>query len=201
MRKKTRQTFAACAMPLLLLFVVQGGSCGGGRAAGDKANQAGAARTTNTRPAAGASANAPVGAATPASREANTNGATNGAGEREEGAAMSDGQKRRLTDGVWGGTGIRLEVSGGGAEVEFDCARGRTGELSLDAEGRFSVRGTLANERGGPIRLGEEPKPVPATYAGRVTGETMALRVSTEDGDDLDFTLTRGSQGRLRKCL
>jgi hypothetical protein len=202
MKRTTRQTFAACAMPLLLLFTTQGGSCGGGRAAGDNSNQAGAARPADARPASNAAANAAAGAATPALREANTNGA--GAAEvggREGGAAMNDGQRRRLEEGVWGGTGITLDVKGGAAEVEFDCARGRVGEFGLDAEGNFSARGTLANERGGPVRLGEEPKPVPATYTGKVTGETMTLRVSTEDGDDLDFTLRRGSHGRLRKCL
>gem|GEM_PF-2594524 len=214
MRRTARTTFAASVLPLLLLLAAQGGSCGGGRAGGDNLNRAGAARRPTPAPGAAAAGATPspagsnAGGVSTAAEGGGAGGGTvngnsggNTGGNSDGGATMGEAQKRHVADGTWGGTGVRLEVKGGSAEVEFDCARGRVGEFSLDAEGRFSAPGTLVKERGGPARVGEEPESAPATYAGRVTGETMTLRVSVKGNDDLDYTLRRGSGGLLRKCL
>jgi hypothetical protein len=89
-----------------------------------------------------------------------------------------------------------------GAEVEFDCAHGKLGRLALDAGGGFDVAGTFTRERGGPVRSDEEAEELPARYSGKVEGEKMTLRVVAEGvGETLNFTLTRGNAGRLRKCL
>ena len=111
-------------------------------------------------------------------------------------------QRRRVPRGSWGGQGVRLEVGGRGAEVEFDCAHGTTSALALDASGRFDVAGTFVREHGGPVRHGEEPEQLPARYAGRVEGTEMTLRVVVEGLDEtLTFTLTRGRDPQLHKCL
>lgn len=111
-------------------------------------------------------------------------------------------QRRRVPKGSWGGRGVRLEVRAGGAEVELDCAHGTTNALALDASGRFDAAGTFVLERGGPVREGEEPERLPARYSGRVEGAEMTLRVEVEAlGETLTFTLTRGRDPRLTKCL
>jgi hypothetical protein len=73
----------------------------------------------------------------------------------------------------------------------------------LDGGGRFTVAGTHTPEHGGPVREDETLASRPARYAGRVDGNRMALTVTLSDtGETLGaFTLTRGSAGRLLKCL
>jgi hypothetical protein len=106
----------------------------------------------------------------------------------------------RVPTGNWGGPHVRLVVGDAGAQVEFDCAHGTlAGPLALDAEGRFSVRGTFVREAG-PVREDERGEPV--VYAGRTDGETMDLTVTAEGGDSIGtFTLRRGVGTRLTKCL
>jgi hypothetical protein len=106
--------------------------------------------------------------------------------------------------GMWGGEHVRLEVSGDGAEVEFDCAHGRIkGRLRPGADGRFDAAGTFVAERGGPVREGAREEGRPARYSGRVRGKTMTLSVRLTDSDeDLGtFTLTHGREAELVKCL
>jgi hypothetical protein len=103
--------------------------------------------------------------------------------------------------GLWGGVHVALEVSDGGATLEFDCATGSIREpIGLDAAGRFDVSGSYTREGPGPVRQGVK-RDSPAQYSGTVTGETMALTVRLEGSSEpLDFSLTRGKQGKLRKC-
>lgn len=170
---------AACALPLLLALAAQGGACRGGGAAGRRdANAANA-------------------------KAANVNAGDAGPGGRAGAPGVSQGRESGgVAAGAWGGAGVRLEVGAAGAEVEFDCAHGTLGRLALDAGGGFDVAGTFTRERGGPARSGEEPEKLPARYSGKVEGEKMSLRVVAEGLDEtLDFTLTRGDAGSLRKCL
>src|SRR2546423_1108989 len=109
----------------------------------------------------------------------------------------------RIANGGWGGPHARLQVTDNGAEIEFDCAHGTlAGPLTLDAQGHFSVAGTFAGERGGPVRIDEKDTSVPARYTGSAHGDTMSLNVKINDGqeDVGTFTLTKGSSGRLWKC-
>jgi len=73
---------------------------------------------------------------------------------------------------------------------------------------RFDVSGALqtnafVREHGGPIRQGEVPDSHPASYAGTVTANTMALTVRLTDLAETigSFTLAYGSRGRIVKCL
>jgi hypothetical protein len=112
--------------------------------------------------------------------------------------------EQSVQKGVWGGDHIRLDVTDDGALIEYDCAHGTIdGPLRVDAQGRFTANGTHVAERGGPVREGDEPKPQPARYNGHLSGETMKLTVTLPASNQEvgTFTLVRGKQPRLTKCL
>lgn len=116
----------------------------------------------------------------------------------------------RVLAGTWGGEHVRLESTEHGGQLEFDCAHGSIEEpLSLDDEGRFSVKGTYLREHPGPLRPGREAGAHPATYSGEVHGTRMTLRVllsgrseSESESDESigPFALTFATTGRIRKC-
>ena len=107
-----------------------------------------------------------------------------------------------VATGVWGGQGIALKVSAKGAEVEFDCAHGQIPQpIKLDKHGDFEVTGTFTAEHGGPVRRDEKTASAPARYSGHVDGDTMSLTVSLDKRQVGSYTLTRGSQGHITRCL
>jgi hypothetical protein len=108
--------------------------------------------------------------------------------------------KPNAEEGVWGGPHVRLVLTLSGGEIEFDCGHGLLNEpLKRDAQGRFAVAGTFVRE-GGPVRQ-EESAGKPARYSGRIEGDSMTLTLTLSDSNEPDeFTLTRGSDGRLWKC-
>lgn len=184
MNRNAGTRLSALALPLALLALAQGGGCGGGgRAASTNA------RASNSRPASNDSGNAKP-RSTPAVND-NRGGGTGGGGA--------------VARGEWGGRSARLSVTEDGAEVEFDCAHGRLGRLTTDAQGNFDVRGVFVAERGGPVHINEQPDERPARYTGRVEGKRMTLTVDLSDGTEqsepLRFTLTHGASARLTKCL
>lgn len=179
MDKHARTKLAALALPPALFLAAQGGSCGGGRGGG-------------------ANANAPFG-------DANAGRSAAGANRAAGGDSTTGGGAEGSLKGVWGGPHVRLAVGDEGAEVEFDCAHGRTGRIAPDPQGRFSVEGTLVPERGGPVRVGEQERGLRARYSGRVEGRRMTLTVSAagpdEQAEPITYTLTRGEEAELTKCL
>ena len=111
--------------------------------------------------------------------------------------------QRYIPLGTWGGEHIRMVVSAKGANIEYDCAHGSiVGRLTLDAERKFNVTGAHMREGPGPIRMGVPRAGRPAVFSGQVNGDEMSLTVTlTEEKQSIgDFTLRRGSEGRLRKC-
>ncbi|MHB0949109.1 MAG: hypothetical protein ACYC3Q_00960 [Gemmatimonadaceae bacterium] len=110
----------------------------------------------------------------------------------------------RLPPGAWGGEHALLVVSDTAARLEFDCAAGRINiPLPVDSDGRFAWDGEYAVGHGGPIRQDEVPDVRPATYFGETNGRVMVLHVRVKDGSipELAFTLERGRDGRVFKCL
>ena len=102
---------------------------------------------------------------------------------------------------VWGGPHVRLVLSSRGGEIEFDCAHGEIKEpLKFNEQGNFSVAGTFARE-GGPVRH-DDSGGQRARYSGRVEGDKMTLTVTLADSNEKldEFSLKRGSDGRLWKC-
>jgi hypothetical protein len=110
-----------------------------------------------------------------------------------------------LASGVWGGPHIRLDIAEDGtAAVELDCAHGSTTEpIVPDGKGTFRAAGTYVQERGGPVREGQEDAGRPAVFAGKAEGGTMTLTITlTGSGEELGtFELTRGKTPRLTKCM
>ncbi len=223
---------SSLALPLALVFALaQGGSCGRG-AQGGKAASGGVAGVQNANAKHNANANmnantnvnrnasvhvnirnANVNARDNANDNANDNaGAGAGAnanmstdreGDENDSGAGDDAVAGGLAAGSWGGRGVSLNVDADGARVEFDCAHGRMGKLSLGAGGAFEAAGVFVAERGGPSQINEKENERSARYSGKVAGKTMTLSVTLEgaSASPLTFTLTRGRTGRLAKCL
>jgi hypothetical protein len=109
-----------------------------------------------------------------------------------------------VLNGTWGGDHIALTVADTATHLEFDCAHGDIpGRLMVNARSELDVGGTFVREHGGPIRVGEAPDSHPAAYVGSATAATMRLTVRLTDTNELigTFTLSRGSPGRVVKCL
>ena len=97
-----------------------------------------------------------------------------------------------------------MTVTSAGAHVELDCAHGDiTTALALDHQRRLTAAGIFVAEHGGPIRDDEVPAERAVVYSGSVATDTMTLTIRAVDtGDTIgSFTLTRGSPGRVVKCL
>lgn len=125
----------------------------------------------------------------------------NNASTPSSSANMSN-QNKNESDVVWGGPHVRLVLTSTGGEIEFDCAHGEIKDsLKRDEQGRFSVAGTFVRE-GGPVRSDESSASRPALYAGRIEGDKMTLTITLTDSNEKleEFSLTRGSEGRLWKC-
>lgn len=192
------------AFPLALSLLLQGGSCNRKSAQGNSPSVKQDTGSTNR--------NSGRVESSPSNRnDAVESGSVNGnRGKDEPGMEQSDKdekagkqERKSVEAGTWGGAHIRLQVNASGAEVEYDCGHGTLEQMTLEGDGQFDVRGTHAPERGGPIRLGKEPRSLPARYTGQVKGQTMTLRVTlTGTGEEIGaFKLTRGATARLLKCL
>ncbi|HEX9485938.1 MAG TPA: hypothetical protein VF976_02645 [Gemmatimonadales bacterium] len=97
--------------------------------------------------------------------------------------------------GTWVGENIVMTVTDSGAQLEMPCAHGDiAGAL---AQNPFSVGGTFGREFGPAV------DDHPALYTGRVVGATMTLDIRLTDTNESvgSFTLTRGTPGRLVKCV
>jgi hypothetical protein len=110
---------------------------------------------------------------------------------------------RRVSEGIWGGEHIHLEVSSKVATLEFDCAHGEILEpLTVDRDGRFQARGTFTREHGGPVRETENPAAQPVKYSGSIKDKEMILTITLTDSSESlgTFTLVQGNEGKLVKC-
>lgn len=117
-------------------------------------------------------------------------------------ATMSQ-EQRKVATGMWGGQNAQLDVSEDGAQIRFSCAQGKIElPLMLDAEGRFSAKGTFMAEGMGPRREDDPPKYRPAVYSGVVRDKVLTLTVTVADSKDEGgtFELTLGAPGRIRRC-
>ena len=92
-----------------------------------------------------------------------------------------------------------MDVTTAGAVVEFDCAHGEITESLPGKDAKFRLKGTFTPERGGPAR-GDGPKPIEATYSGEIKGESMMLSIAITGREPIEFALTKGNNGRVRKC-
>jgi hypothetical protein len=112
-------------------------------------------------------------------------------------------RSRQIPNGSWGGPGIRIEIQGGSATIEYDCANGTIeGPLKLDRSGKFKLSGTHIREHAGPVRVDQPLQNQPARYSGWTDGRKMTLVVTLANTKEEvgTFTLLRGQTGKIRKC-
>jgi hypothetical protein len=108
-----------------------------------------------------------------------------------------------LSEGLWGGEHIRMEVTAAETKIEFDCAHATIASKALiDSRGRFVAKGTYFEERGGPVRQAQEGHGYPAQFRGTVKAKRMTLTVTRTDTNELigTFSLTHGREPELVKC-
>jgi len=160
---------------VLLLFWGQSGSCGNN------------SKNSNTAVKSGPTSRS-------SQQATNQNVSTQDKNKEKQSPSGSDEQ--------WGGNHVHLVMKSSSSDLEFDCAHGTiTEEIKPDNDGNFDVAGTFVRE-GGPTRLDESSKGHPARYVGRITQDSMTFQIHLKGNDQPTetFTLTRGRQGRLRKC-
>lgn len=109
-----------------------------------------------------------------------------------------------LLVGSWGGEHAGLLVTPDGGALEYDCASGRITEpLRRGRGGILVAEGTHTSAHGGPVRVDESPPRRPASYTGRLEGNTLTLTVVMTDSNTTvgTFQLTRGRPPHVVKCL
>jgi hypothetical protein len=108
---------------------------------------------------------------------------------------------KALPTGTWGGDHIIMTVNAQGADIDFDCAVGSIGEpVTLDANGRFTLRGIYKAESPAPVSAsggaGNE-----AVYSGTLKGESLHLEISVVGrSQHLSFDLKYNQSGNITKC-
>jgi hypothetical protein len=129
-----------------------------------------------------------------------------------EGATGQSKKKRRghvkkvetVTIGTWGGRHVGMQVTGDGAQLDFDCAHATiTQPLKLNSDGSFDAQGLYVKEHGGPVRSDEDQSGQPAHFKGKLTGQTMTLTITLEGTAEAigPFTLEHGKYARIFKCM
>jgi hypothetical protein len=117
------------------------------------------------------------------------------------GAVATPGDGAPLV-GEWNGLHASLTLTGSGGSIEYDCAHGGLrAPVEPDAAGQFTVAGVHFRDHGGPVRIGEVPDSTPARYIGKVQGDQLTLRVFVGQDTLGPFTLRRGGESRLTRCL
>ncbi len=108
-----------------------------------------------------------------------------------------------VVPGKFGGIGVGFAVEKKGVKIDFDCGDGEISEqLKMDKKGNFKATGTYTGGTFGPVRLGHEPKPQPALYEGKITGDVMKFKVTLTDTNELigEYTVTRGKGSKIHRC-
>ncbi len=96
-------------------------------------------------------------------------------GETSVGDPPADGL---LAIGTWGGKEAGVLVGDTLTHIHIGCTFGNVrGRVTLDADGRFTRTGSYVL-RAFPVQIGPA---MPATFSGRVSGETLTIRVTVRD--------------------
>lgn len=117
---------------------------------------------------------------------------------------MTVSTRTTVSAGTWGGNGIAVVVEPRSARIEYDCAHGEITEaLTIDKDGYFDAKGIHVREMGGPIRQDNPNQGQPARYIGRVSANTMTLKVTLTDSGTVigDYEVELGRNPRLHKCM
>ena len=108
-----------------------------------------------------------------------------------------------VPSGLWGGQGISVNVDAKSVNIQFDCADSRTEKpLMMDARGNFAADGIYFRQRGGPINSDDKQFHQPVRYEGKISGETMTLRITFTESKEVigEYTLQHGKTPKLTRC-
>ena len=105
--------------------------------------------------------------------------------------------------GQWGGQHIGMNATSVAVSFDFDCAAGRIdAALALQGGGRFEAPGVYFPGHGGPERVDELPRALPAIYSGMVSGDRLKLSIQLNSGERIGpFDLRRGAAPQIFRCL
>ena len=118
--------------------------------------------------------------------------------------ALSAAARPKMLSGTWGGDRMNLIMNAQGGDIRMDCATGTIkGKIIPDAKGRFTVRGTFDQERGGPIRAEDfAARGKPAVFRGQIVGDTLKLAVTASGATEpQNYVLHQGHTQKLVRCL
>lgn len=104
---------------------------------------------------------------------------------------------------VWGATGIILNVEEKGVIIQYECADGQIEQsLMMNEQGNFEAAGIHSPQRPGPIRVDAKLASQPARYEGKISGDTMTLKVTLTETKEVvgEYTLERGKTPRMTRC-
>jgi len=103
----------------------------------------------------------------------------------------------------WGAVGISFIISENDVEIEYDCANGKIEQrLMMNEQGSFSADRIYIRRYPGALRLNLPPKPQPARYEGAISGNTMTLKVTLTEINEIleEAVLERKKTPRIHKC-
>jgi hypothetical protein len=101
--------------------------------------------------------------------------------------------------GTWGGIGLELTATAGGATVSGSCTHGSADHpIVLDADRHFVVSGTYSEAGPGP-----SVRTFPARFEGKVDGKAMVLSIVRTDTNEIvgTFDLVEGESGLIDPCI
>ena len=105
--------------------------------------------------------------------------------------------------GVWGAEGIVFTVASDGVTIQYDCAEGFIEHpIKIDEHGYFNELGIHSPRHGGPTIMNETPVRLGTRFEGKITGDTMSLKVILIGTSEVigNFTLERGKTPRMHQC-
>lgn len=114
-----------------------------------------------------------------------------------------DTQLVSVPAGIWGAEGIIVKTDEKGVTIQYECADGRIEQpLMMDVGGNFAVNGIYYRQRGGPIRSDLKQFQQPVRYEGKISGETMTLKITDTESKDVigEYTLRQGKIPKLTRC-
>ena len=117
-------------------------------------------------------------------------------------AMVTQPKQYKVKTSNWGATGAEVKVEKAAVKLRFDCADGEISRaLTKDRKGDFQATGTYTRRRG-PIRIGKPAQVEDVIYKGKFIANAMHLTIISSANDSViaDFTLSKGTEARLRVC-
>ncbi len=104
---------------------------------------------------------------------------------------------------VWGADHIILNIGAKGVTIQYDCADGQIEQsLMMDGHGNFAANGFHIQGQAGPVLKDATQTRHPAHYEGKISGDTMLLKVTLTETRKVigEFTLKRGEIPEMTRC-